>query len=135
MSALGQKRTSRSVERMSALPPKADIGSRSWNVRFVPKADILRCDKKHAISITSSARALLCFDAGGLDNWPPLGDFGFLQCAERLWGLLLARDDLGADLFDPRAQCRISQALNDGGIDFADHGSRRTFRRPNAGPD
>jgi hypothetical protein len=24
---------------MSALPPKADIGTHSWNVRFVPKAD------------------------------------------------------------------------------------------------
>jgi hypothetical protein len=27
---------------MSALPPKADIGERKWDVRFVPKADILR---------------------------------------------------------------------------------------------
>jgi hypothetical protein len=26
---------------MSALPPKADIGTRSRNVRFVPKADIV----------------------------------------------------------------------------------------------
>ena len=25
---------------MSALPPKADIGERDWNVRFVPKADV-----------------------------------------------------------------------------------------------
>jgi hypothetical protein len=25
---------------MSALPPKADIGTQSWNVCFVPKADI-----------------------------------------------------------------------------------------------
>ena len=25
---------------MSALPPKADIGTQSWNVRYVPKADI-----------------------------------------------------------------------------------------------
>jgi hypothetical protein len=25
---------------MSALPPKADIGTQRWNVRFVPKADI-----------------------------------------------------------------------------------------------
>ena len=25
---------------MSALPPIADIGTQSWNVRFVPKADI-----------------------------------------------------------------------------------------------
>src|SRR6516162_8614195 len=41
MSALGHKRTSRSVERMSALPPKADIHRARWDVRFVPKADIL----------------------------------------------------------------------------------------------
>jgi len=27
---------------MSALPPKADIGTQLRNVRFVPKADILR---------------------------------------------------------------------------------------------
>jgi hypothetical protein len=27
---------------MSALPPKADIGTQPRNVRFVPKADILR---------------------------------------------------------------------------------------------
>src|SRR6516225_186251 len=28
---------------MSALPPKADIGTQSSNVRFVPKADIWHC--------------------------------------------------------------------------------------------
>jgi hypothetical protein len=30
---------------MSAFPPKADIAERDWDVRFVPKADILRCKK------------------------------------------------------------------------------------------
>ena len=35
MSALGQKRTLEHVRVMSALPPKADIGTQSWNVRFV----------------------------------------------------------------------------------------------------
>ena len=40
MSALGQKQTSRLPERMSALPPIADIETRSRDVRFVPKADI-----------------------------------------------------------------------------------------------
>ena len=30
---------------MSALPPKADIGTQSWNVRFVPKADICSAAK------------------------------------------------------------------------------------------
>jgi hypothetical protein len=38
-------------------------------------------------------------------------------------------------LFDPRAKCCISQALDNGGIDFADHGCRGTLGRPNAGPD
>jgi hypothetical protein len=40
MSALGQKRTFGLFIAMSALPPKADIGSRDPDVRFVPKADI-----------------------------------------------------------------------------------------------
>jgi len=40
MSALGQNRTLRHVRVMSALPPKADIGTQPLNVRFVPKADI-----------------------------------------------------------------------------------------------
>jgi hypothetical protein len=40
MSALGQKRTFPRVRPMSALPPKADIEGRQFDVRFVPKADI-----------------------------------------------------------------------------------------------
>ena len=43
MSALGQKRTLGTARPMSALPPIADIGH-PRNVRFVPKADIGRCD-------------------------------------------------------------------------------------------
>jgi hypothetical protein len=46
MSALGQKRTFPNVRPMSALPPKADIGTQSWNVRFVPKADIMQCSNQ-----------------------------------------------------------------------------------------
>ena len=46
MSALGQKQTWKRVRVMSALPPKADISSVLWDVRFVPKADILRCGKE-----------------------------------------------------------------------------------------
>jgi hypothetical protein len=40
MSVLGQ--TLQRILVMSALPPKADIGTQSWNVRFVPIADIAR---------------------------------------------------------------------------------------------
>src|SRR5262249_18293970 len=39
MSALGQKQTSQRVRAMSALPPKADIGTQPRDVRFVPIAD------------------------------------------------------------------------------------------------
>jgi hypothetical protein len=41
MSALGQKQTSRFEIAMSALPPKADIGGVSSDVRFVPKAAMI----------------------------------------------------------------------------------------------
>src|SRR5262249_27665859 len=57
MSALGQKRTLRHVRSMSALPPKADIGTQSWNVRFVPTADMARPTQCTTYSITSSARS------------------------------------------------------------------------------
>jgi len=39
MSALGQKQTSEQVQVMSALPPKADIGTHSRDVCFVPLPD------------------------------------------------------------------------------------------------
>ena len=57
MSALGQKWRSGHVQSMSALPPKADIGTSLRDVRFVPKADILRCSKERRYSITALARA------------------------------------------------------------------------------
>jgi hypothetical protein len=40
MSALGQKQTLQRILLMSALPPKADIGTQPRDVRFVPKADM-----------------------------------------------------------------------------------------------
>jgi len=45
MSALGQKQTLSGVRSMSALPPKAHIAERDWDVRFVPKADIMQRSK------------------------------------------------------------------------------------------
>src|SRR6516165_5747866 len=55
MSALGQKQTSKRLHPMSALPPKADIGTQPRNVRFVPKADICAAANSR-YSITLSAR-------------------------------------------------------------------------------
>ena len=54
MSALGQNRTLAHVRVMSALPPKADIEPRSRDVRFVPKADILRCGKSVVVTLIHS---------------------------------------------------------------------------------
>jgi hypothetical protein len=47
MSALGQKQTLQSARPMSALPPKADMGTRPRDVRFVPLADM----RKQAASL------------------------------------------------------------------------------------
>jgi len=51
MSALGQKQASQHVRRTSALTPKADIGTQSWNVCFVPIAD--SCTAASNIAIRS----------------------------------------------------------------------------------
>jgi hypothetical protein len=53
-SALGQKQTSAWRWLMSALPPKADIARERWDVRFVPKTDIMQ-----SLSITSGEYAPL----------------------------------------------------------------------------
>ena len=54
----GAVHTGSDILKMSALPPKADIGTQSWDVRFVPKADILHCSIERRYSITSSARVM-----------------------------------------------------------------------------
>ena len=62
MSALGQKRTLADVGFISALPPKADIGSVLSDVRFVPKADIrwqsgqLQRPSRESIAVRNFAR-------------------------------------------------------------------------------
>jgi hypothetical protein len=53
---MGHKRTFRDVGPMSALPPKADIGGRRLDVRFVPITDIakarpLRPSKRRSLTL------------------------------------------------------------------------------------
>src|SRR6516165_973387 len=77
MSALGHKRTLVHVRLMSALPPKADIGTRSRNVRFVPKADIGcaraasgQAEADPAITLMNSRRCITAPKAQEhADNW------------------------------------------------------------------
>src|SRR5215472_5351336 len=58
MSALGQKRTFCIALPMSALPPKADIGTRSRNVCFVPEADITQRAGRYSITLREVAGVL-----------------------------------------------------------------------------
>jgi hypothetical protein len=71
MLALGHKRTFCNVEVMSALPPESGHWLSGCDVRFVPKADILRCSKERRYSIALPAaqawvlRSMLsCANAG-----------------------------------------------------------------------
>jgi hypothetical protein len=54
MPALGQKRTLGRVHPMSALPPKADIGTQPRNVRFVPKAAVSKCSKNPLLRLSAA---------------------------------------------------------------------------------
>jgi hypothetical protein len=61
MSALGQKRTSRRVRVMSALPPKADIEREFSYVRFGPIADISQTLFDHLVGARQHHRSC-CFN-------------------------------------------------------------------------
>src|SRR5262249_34782132 len=80
-------------------------------------------------------RSLLRIDAGGLDQRPPLLDLGPLECAERLWRLLLARRNVRAPPSKPRAHGGISERIDDGAVELGNYGLGRVLRRPQAEPD
>src|SRR5215467_7349165 len=91
MSALDQKQTSEHNWIMSALPPKADIGTQSRNVRFVPKADSCSAAKKGPIraaelqaQLSSSVAPLVELDAERLDDGAPADDVGLEPLTQRL---------------------------------------------------
>ena len=70
MSALGQKQTSRRIRAMSALPPKADIGTHPRNVRFAPNGDILGDRIAHITpSRASASEDVECLNLRPL-RWP-----------------------------------------------------------------
>src|SRR6516164_6663115 len=69
---------------MSALPPKADIGTHSRDVCFVPKADEVHRSKDHCYSITSSARSRIDV---GIDTPIALGGFQVEREFETRWML------------------------------------------------
>ena len=86
MSALGQKQTSERVRVMSALPPKADIGTQPRNVRFVPKADnspiyTIASSARQEVFCNRTANAVFAFDgyrngAKGYERGCAFGDRG-----------------------------------------------------------
>jgi hypothetical protein len=67
MSALGQKRTSRWLRVMSALPPKADIAERDPHVRFVPITDMAN-EKSSALFHLHHATVVLHLHTAATDG-------------------------------------------------------------------
>jgi len=77
------KRTFGPRNAMSALPPKADIAECDGDVRFVPKADILRCGKERRYSITTSTnrKAHFSHSAATIMTMPIVGIFQMIERA------------------------------------------------------
>jgi hypothetical protein len=71
MSVLGQKRTLRLVDPMSALPPKADIAERNWDVRFVPIADVDQSSMFVASDQISNSRPISIICVLGILKYAP----------------------------------------------------------------
>ena len=71
MSALGHKRTFGNVLAMSALPPKADIGTEPRDVRFVPCVDGSEL-ARDIFTFAELVGAAMCsaFKCGSHDRWP-----------------------------------------------------------------
>src|SRR5215831_5870973 len=61
-------------------------------------------------------------------------DLGLVKGRERVWRLLLARDDMLAEVSQPLAHRRIGQPIQDRCIELADDILRRAFGGPNRIP-
>src|SRR5262245_53544141 len=89
------------------------------------------------LSETLATRWLVPFDVRCLDDGPPLLDLGLVKGRERVWRLLLARDDMLAEVSQPLAHRQIGQPIQDRCIELADDILRRALgganRIPNRG--
>jgi hypothetical protein len=71
MTATVQKQTSRAAISVSALPPKADIAGRQFDVRFVPKAGINHFLELRGMSGWSALGCPLCAASEYLELFEP----------------------------------------------------------------
>src|SRR5260370_9930615 len=79
-------------------------------------------------------KSLFCVDIRCLDNRPPLLNLGLLMRAERLWRLLLGREDLLRELGKSRTNPWIGQGIHDCGVELADNLLWRTLWGPKREP-
>src|SRR5262245_26268914 len=77
---------------------------------------------------------LFSLDVRGLDDRPPLVNFGLVKGAERLRRLLLAGKNLLPQVGKPRAHGGIGERLDDHSIELGDYVGRRALGRPQTMP-
>src|SRR5712671_4124860 len=66
------------------------------------------------------AKDSLSLDVRGLDDGPPLLDFGFLQRSECFGSLLVSRENLLPEVGEARTYHRGRQGIHNGGIELGD---------------
>src|SRR5580704_11759812 len=84
---------------------------------------------------TNKRNSVAGFDAGRLDDRPPLVELGLVVGGERLRVLLTGREYDLAEGFDLRPQGGIGQRRHDGGIEAIDDGLGRILGSPQAMPE
>src|SRR5262249_30899287 len=90
-----------------------------------------RSSRRRALSRSKSPTGcLLGFDAGRLDDRPPLFGLGLVEGGERFRGLLVPREYLLADVGEPLAYRRVGERLDHRGVDLSHDLLRRVLGNP-----
>src|SRR5437764_8655713 len=74
-------------------------------------------------------------DPRRLDDRPPFLDLGLVEGAEGLGPLLIARENILAEIVQARAHGRVRKRIHDRSVEFDDDLLRRGFLHPQAVPD
>src|SRR5262249_22434216 len=90
-----------------------------------------RSSRRRALSRSKSPTGcLLGFDAGRLDDRPPLFGLGLVEGGERFRGLLVPREYLLADVGEPLAYRRVGERLDHRGVELCHDLLRRVLGNP-----
>src|SRR5882762_1093328 len=94
-----------------------------------------RCGKRSFAPLPAPWLSSLRFDAGGLDDGPPLLDLGLMKRSKRLRRLLVTRRNFEPEIAQAMAHSRVSHRIHSSAIEGGDDSFRSAVVYPQGVPD